>query len=146
MCPPNTILTANHAQAYNDTQQHVLHSALVCNGIPSPYRLVNTVQSVVVSKVIGKEGFVSGWYGSPRVNLRIATNHLLWNVYIECAGFEQQNADRNSTFFSEPETCHQCIAENGAKLQLGASPRLFCPLPPANFFPLADFWGFGPTP
>ena len=147
MCPANTILTANHAQAYEDTQQHVLHNALVCTGIPGAYQLVNTVQSVVVSKVIGKEGFVSGWYGSMRVNLRIATNHLIWNVFIECASFEQQNSDFNGKFFSEPETCHQCIAENGAKLQLGAFLRLLLPTrtqpTPA---PLGVFEDFGPQP
>jgi len=122
LCPGDTVLTENPDQSDRDRQEHVMKNALVCSSIAGPYKPFNTIESVVVSREIGQQGFFSGSYANSRMDLNVPRNHLFWNVLLHCA---RTNDEPKDSFFSEPEACHQCVLENGDRLQLGCYLYLF---------------------
>ena len=116
LCPQHTVMTTNAMQSAEDVRTHPMFNALVCLPITGPYVRVNSVQAVVASQEIGKDGFFSASYDNTETDLTNPLHHLMKTVLLECAVDNPTSAD---PFVSEVDSCHSCLPASGAKLQLG---------------------------
>jgi len=117
LCPYHTVMTTNTLQSAADARIHPMFNALVCLPITGPYVRFNSVQAVVASREIGKDGFFSASYANTETDLTNPLHHLMKTVLLECA---EDNPSPTGPFVSEVDSCHSCSPGSGAKLQLGA--------------------------